>query len=42
MESYYLVKFKEAYDTDKGVKWMTKQYLISAVSITDAEVKITS
>lgn len=42
MESYYLVKFKEAYDTDKGVKWMTKQYLVSAVSITDAEVKITS
>jgi len=41
MKSYYLVKFKEAFDTDKGVKWMPKQYLISAVSITDAEVQIT-
>lgn len=41
METYYLVKFKEAYDTDKGVKWMTKQYLVQAVSITDAEVKVT-
>jgi hypothetical protein len=42
MKSYYLVKFKEALDTDKGVKWMPKQCLIEAVSITDAEVVITS
>lgn len=38
---FYLVKFKEQYDTDKGPKWSTKQYLVNAVSVGDAEAKTT-
>jgi len=38
---FYLVKFKEQYDTDKGPKWATKQYLVNAVSVGDAEAKAT-
>ncbi len=37
---YYVVKFKEMYDTDKGPKWRTDRFLIQAVSITDAEAKL--
>lgn len=38
---YYVVKFKEQFDTDKGPKWISDQYLIAAESVTDAEVKLT-
>lgn len=37
---FFVVKFKEQYDTDKGPKWATKQWIVQAVSVTDAEVKV--
>lgn len=39
MEMYYDVKFKEEYDTDKGPKWRKDQWLVRAISPTDAEAR---
>jgi hypothetical protein len=40
--AYYIVKVKVHHEDDKGkVKKVTEQYLVDAVSVTDAEVKVT-
>lgn len=39
--SYYIAKVKVHHQDDKGrVKKVTEQYLVDAVSVTDAEVKV--
>lgn len=41
MEQFYLVKVKVEFETDAGkMKTGTESYLVSAVSVTDAEAKI--
>jgi hypothetical protein len=38
---YYIAKVKVHHEDDKGrVKKVTEQYLVDAVSVTDAEVKV--
>jgi len=38
---YYIAKVKVHHEDDKGrVKKITEQYLVSAVSVTDAEAKV--
>lgn len=40
--AYYIAKVKVHHEDDKGrVKKITEQYLVDAVSVTDAEVKVT-
>ena len=34
---YYLVRVKVANDNGKRIKWQKEAYLVSAVSVTDAE-----
>lgn len=39
--AYYIAKVKVHHEDDKGrVKKITEQYLVSAVSVTDAEAKV--
>ena len=39
--AYYIAKVKVHHQDDKGrVKKVTEQYLVDAVSVTDAEVKV--
>lgn len=39
--AYYIAKVKVHHEDDKGrVKKVTEQYLVDAVSVTDAEVKV--
>ena len=39
---YYIAKVKVHHTDDKGkVKKLTEQYVVNAVSVTDAEVKVT-
>jgi len=38
---YYVVKFKELYDTEKGPKWRSDQFLVYATGIEDATAKLT-
>lgn len=39
--AYYIAKVKVHHEDDKGkVKKITEQYLVNAVSVTDAEVKV--
>ena len=39
--AYYIAKVKVHHEDDKGkVKKVTEQYLVNAVSVTDAEVKV--
>jgi hypothetical protein len=39
--TYYIAKVKVHHEDDKGkVKKVTEQYLVNAVSVTDAEVKV--
>lgn len=39
--NYYLAKVKVHIEDDKGrIKKVTEQYIVNAVSITDAEVKV--
>ncbi len=37
MQQYYLVKFKEAIETEKGLKWKSDSWLVLDVSVTAAE-----
>jgi|TARA_R100000479_G_scaffold169534_1_gene111353 hypothetical protein len=40
-DQFYSVKVTVEHETDKGkIKKLTEQYLVNAVSVTDAEVKI--
>jgi hypothetical protein len=39
--AYYIAKVKVSVDTGKSIKKMTEEYLVDAVSVTDAEVKVT-
>jgi len=42
MEAFYLVKVKVEFETDNGkVKTGVESYLVSAISVTDAEAKTT-
>lgn len=38
--SFYKVKYKYPTDTDKGVKWVGCEWLIQAVSPSDAETQL--
>ena len=39
--AYYIVKVKVHHEDDKGrVKKVTEQYIVDAVSVTDAEAKV--
>jgi hypothetical protein len=39
--AYYIAKVKVHHEDDKGkIKKVTEQYLVNAVSVTDAEVKV--
>lgn len=39
--NYFLVKFKEKETNEKGgIKWVSHQYLVEALSITEAEAKL--
>jgi hypothetical protein len=39
--SYYIAKVKVHHEDDKGrVKKVTEQYLVQAISVTDAETKV--
>jgi len=40
MDLYYLSRVKVATDNGKKVTWKKEAYLVSAVSVTDAEVKV--
>ena len=40
MDLYYLARVKVATDNGKKVTWKKEAYLVSAVSVTDAEVKV--
>ena len=40
MNKYYDVQIRITVDTEKGPKSITEVYLVYAVSVTDAEVKI--
>jgi|TARA_R100000458_G_C8044890_1_gene94618 hypothetical protein len=40
MDMYYLARVKVATDNGKKVTWKKEAYLVSAVSVTDAEVKV--
>jgi hypothetical protein len=39
--AYYTARAKVLLDTGKSVKKVTEEYLVEAVSVTDAEVKVT-
>lgn len=38
--NFYKVKYKYPTDTDKGVKWIACEWLIEAVSPSDAETQL--
>lgn len=40
-KSYYSVRIKIAVETNGKIKWVPEQYLIDAVSVTDAETIMT-
>jgi hypothetical protein len=40
MDMYYLVRVKVATDNGTKITWKKEAYLVSAVSVTDAEVKV--
>jgi hypothetical protein len=40
MDMYYLARVKVATDNGNKVTWKKEAYLVSAVSVTDAEVKV--
>jgi len=39
--TYYIAKVKVSIDTGKSIKKITEEYLVDAVSVTDAEAKVT-
>ena len=40
MDMYYLARVKVATDNGRKITWKKEAYLVSAVSVTDAEVKV--
>ena len=40
MDMYYLARVKVATDNGRKVTWKKEAYLVEAVSVTDAEVKV--